>query len=91
MTSKVKQVTAKLHDIRPKQYSMYHQEDYRVPQTFGAKMRNLGSDGVMYNSVRHVGGECVGIFSPNALSQAVQSEHYQYQWRKKENRIVHVV
>jgi hypothetical protein len=54
-------------------------------------MRAKGSDGLIFNSVRDPGGECVAIFSPNALTMTTQSGHYQYQWRNKENRIVNVL
>jgi hypothetical protein len=87
----VNQVSSELHDIRGKEFSQYHQEDYQAPQTFAATMRAKGSDGLIFNSVRDPGGECVAIFSPNALTMTTQSGHYQYQWRNKENRIVNVL
>jgi hypothetical protein len=31
------------------------------------------------------------VFNPKALSLPVQTEHFKYQWRKKENKIVNVL
>jgi hypothetical protein len=38
----VNQVSSELHDIRGKEFSLYHQEDYQAPQTFAATMRTEG-------------------------------------------------
>jgi hypothetical protein len=88
----VNRVVSPLHDIRGIAFNELHdEEDYAIPQSFAKRMRDNGTDGLVYNSVRHVGGECVAVFNPKALSLPVQTEHFKYQWRKKENKIVNVL
>ena len=52
-------------------------------------LRDAGSDGIAYDSVRHAGGECVAAFHPDVLSPARQGEHLYYHWDGA--RIAHVV
>jgi len=72
-----------LHDIRGAQRALpeiYAADRYGASQAFGAALREAGSWGIVYDSVRHPGGECVGIFRPRALGPAVQAEHVSLQW-----------
>jgi len=72
-----------LHDIRgarDRLPGVYAPDDYAASQAFGAALREAGSWGVVYDSVRDPGGECVGIFRPKALDRAVQGEHVTLQW-----------
>ena len=72
-----------LHDIRGAQGQLpdvYARDDYRTSQRFGAALRESGSWGIVYDSVRDPGGECVGIFRPRGLGQAIQGEHIALQW-----------
>jgi len=72
-----------LHDIRgSKQHlpEVYAPDRYAASQVFGAALREAGSWGIVYDSVRDTGGECVGIFRPRALAPAVQGEHVSLQW-----------
>jgi hypothetical protein len=72
-----------LHDIRGAQDRLpgvYARDHYAASQPFGAALREAGSWGVVYDSVRDAGGECVGIFRPRALAPAVQGEHVTLQW-----------
>jgi hypothetical protein len=72
-----------LHDIRGAQASLpqvYERDGYGASQVFGAELRAAGSWGVVYDSVRDPGGECVGIFRPRALGPAVQGEHVTLRW-----------
>jgi hypothetical protein len=72
-----------LHDLRGRQDRLpdvYAHDDYSASQPFGAALREAGSWGVVYDSVRDAGGECVGIFRPRALGPAVQGEHVSLQW-----------
>ena len=72
-----------LHDIRaaqPRLPDVYARDHYGASQVFGAALREAGSWGIVYDSVRDHGGECVGIFRPRALAPAVQGEHVTLQW-----------
>jgi hypothetical protein len=72
-----------LHDIRgarDRLADVYDRDRYAASQAFGAALREAGSWGLVYESVRDAGGECVGIFRPRALGPAVQGEHVALQW-----------
>lgn len=72
-----------LHDIRGAQGRLpevYARNDYSASQRFGLALREAGSWGIVYESVRDPGGECVGLFRPRALGPAIQGEHIALQW-----------
>lgn len=72
-----------LHDLRgaaSRLPALVDPDDYSASQPFGAALRGQGSWGVVYDSVRDAGGECVGVFRPRALAPAVQGEHVSLQW-----------
>jgi hypothetical protein len=61
----------RLHDIRglrSKLPEIYDSGDppeaYRVSQPFGRSLYDQRSNGLAYDSVRHGGGHCVGVFRP---------------------------
>lgn len=84
-------VLLEMHDIRDDQYQHLHQEDYTPSQAFAAQMRASDSHGLIYNSVRDAGGQCIAAFRPTAISIPVQAGHYKYQWSAKHSRIIHVL
>ncbi|MCK9914066.1 RES family NAD+ phosphorylase [Microbacteriaceae bacterium K1510] len=55
-------------------------DSYERSQPFAAARRDAGSDGLVYPSVRHRGGQCVAAFWPNAVGIPVQERHLQYEW-----------
>lgn len=76
-------VAAELHDLRggdPTFARALDPDDYAPPQRLGADLRGAGSEGVAYPSVRHPGGECVGLFHPNRAGNVVQGRHLDYHW-----------
>jgi hypothetical protein len=76
-------VAADLHDLRGRRAepdAILDPDSYRAAQQFGASLRAERSDGVVYPSVRHVGGECVGLFYPDRAAQPVQGRHLDYHW-----------
>jgi hypothetical protein len=76
-------VAATLHDLRgpdPVFREALDPDDYRPAQTLGAALRESGSDGLVYPSVRHAGGDCVGLFYPDSASNPVQGRHLDYHW-----------
>lgn len=73
----------KLHDIRRMRNSLarvYSRERYASSQELGRGLRDLGSLGVVYESVRRKGGECAAVFRPIALSHCRQERHLCYVW-----------
>ena len=74
---------APLHDIRGLREilpTVYAAEDYSASQALGLQLRAQQSWGIAYDSVRHAGGECVGIFRPLALRNCRQERHLCYVW-----------
>lgn len=76
-------VKASLHDLRGMKAIMpdaYRLDDYTESQLLGGALRAGGSNGVVYDSVRHDGGKCVGVFRPRALSHCHERKHLRYIW-----------
>jgi hypothetical protein len=72
-----------LHDLRGLRRSapaVYDPADYSAGQALGRRLRNAGSWGVLYHSVRHPGGLCAGVFRPRALQPARESMHIALHW-----------
>lgn len=55
-------------------------DSYTRSQPFAATRRDAGSDGLVYSSVRHRGGQCIAAFWPNAVGIPMQERHLQYEW-----------
>ena len=76
-------VEARLHDLRgrdPRHSAALDPDDYTASQALGAQLRNVGSDGLVYPSVRLADGECVGLFYPDCASSPTQGRHLDYHW-----------
>jgi len=76
-------LVADLHDIRGLKASLplvYHNNDYSAGQSLAKSLRDMGSKGIVYDSVRNEGGECVGVFRPPVLSNCRQERHLCYVW-----------
>lgn len=76
-------IDSDLHDVRgesPALAPLRDRDDYAAPQAFGRALRALGSDGIVYPSVRHEGGECAGLFWPDIASGPRQGRHLDYHW-----------
>lgn len=74
---------AEVHDIRGMREShpvYYHPSSYAMSQDLAARLREGGSNGIAYLSVRHDGGECVAVFRPRLLSNCRQERHLCYVW-----------
>ncbi len=82
-----------LHDVRSAEYLDLHDaaprpEDHPVAQAFGRMLRARDSWGILYRSVRHEGGQCIGALRPPAVSLPTQGAHLIYVWDGA--RITHV-
>ena len=45
-----------------------------------ARLHAGGSAGVVYRSVRHASGQCVGLFSPQGAQRCVHAAYLLYAW-----------
>ena len=68
-----------LLDVRASK-QVHKPNSFAAAQKLGKRLRAQGHNGVYYNSVRHPGGECVGVFKPNVLKRARQGKHLRYCW-----------
>jgi hypothetical protein len=76
-------LAGEMHDIRGMRANhpgYYHATSYAVSQELARSLREAGSDGIVYLSVRHEGGECVAVFRPRLLSNCRQERHLCYVW-----------
>jgi len=74
---------ADLHDIRGMRAdypAWYHPTSYAMSQELARSLRDNGSNGIAYASVRQEGGECVAVFRPRLLSNCRQERHLCYVW-----------
>ena len=72
-----------LHDLRgqrDKQPLVYRTDNYAAGQHLGSALRQAGSNGIAYDSVRRTGGECAAVFRPPLLSNVRQERHLCYVW-----------
>jgi RES domain len=53
---------------------------YAASQPFARSLRERGSDGLVYPSVRDDDGRCVGAFWPDVVGIPRQERHLQYAW-----------
>jgi hypothetical protein len=76
-------LVAELHDVRGMRSSrpdLYHKTDYAASQRLAVRLRASGSWGIVYESVRDDGGECVAVLRPKALARCIQAQHLAYVW-----------
>lgn len=80
------ELAGRLHDIRgmkkriPKVYDL---KDYKESQALARDLVKLGSAGIVYDSVRHKGGQCAGVFKPSVLKNARPTEQVVFEWDGK--------
>lgn len=85
MRSYASDIDAELHDVRKMQATLpdIYQPDpgsYPAPQALAKTLREQDSNGIVYDSVRLRGGECVAVFRPRVLSPVKQGAHFCYVW-----------
>jgi hypothetical protein len=76
-------VACELHDLRGRRMEMpdiYDPSSYASSQKLGRELREAGSNGLAFDSVRRNGGECVALFRPRLVQNVRQSVHLRYAW-----------
>jgi hypothetical protein len=59
---------------------VYDPSSYVASQRLGRQLREAGSNGIAFESVRRQGGECVAVFRPRLVQNVRQSVHLRYAW-----------
>lgn len=70
-------------DLRGEQHrrpELFLPDNYAHSQTFASEQRAADANGIAWDSVRHAGGQCVGIFKPRCISPCRQGPHYAFVW-----------
>ena len=70
-------------DLRDKERDfkdVYSPTDYKSSQRLGAELRERGGDGIVYDSVRREGGECVAVFRPRCVGPCKPVKHLIFRW-----------
>jgi hypothetical protein len=76
-------IQARLHDLRGGWKAEHDPDNYAAGVTLARRLRTEGSDGLVYDSVRHRGGECVAVFYPDRVGPCTQAQHLMYRWDGK--------
>ena len=75
-------IDAELHDVSDVSTfgDVYDPEDYSAPQALATDLREAGSNGMLYQSVRYPEGSAVALFWPDIAGTPRQGRHYSYFW-----------
>lgn len=75
------EVDAQLHDLRNyADRAVFNPDSYAASQWLGRQLREDGSAGIAFPSVRDAGGECVGIFKPRCVKKCNELAQLLYIW-----------
>jgi hypothetical protein len=66
-----------IRDMAATRPELYRADDYAASQTFGETIRAAGGDGIVYDSVRHVGGVNAVALRPKNVRDVVMGSHYE--------------
>jgi hypothetical protein len=73
-------IQGRLHDIRGGWPAEHAPDSYALSVALARTLREGGSNGIVYDSVRHPGGQCAAVFYPDLVSPCVQVQHLIYRW-----------
>lgn len=71
---------AGFHDLRAGFDEAHDPDSYAAGQSLAKTLYGGGSNGVVYRSVRHAGGECVACFKPPLVLNVRPAAHFEYIW-----------
>ncbi|MDE2155478.1 MAG: RES family NAD+ phosphorylase [Xanthomonadaceae bacterium] len=74
---------SRLHDLRGGWPAAHDPDSYAASVALAGRLRAEGSNGIVYDSVRHAGGECVAAFFPDVVAPCLQAQHLIYRWSGK--------
>lgn len=76
-------IVGQMHDVRGMKKSrsnLYHATNYAHSQAFARKLKDQGSLGIVYDSVRNPGGQCVAALRPSVISNCKEDRIITYIW-----------
>jgi len=75
---------AVFHDVRanaPENIPYHDATAYTASQALARRLLADGSNGVIYRSVRHPGGQCLACFRPALVARVRVAAHFEYRWQ----------
>lgn len=84
-------ISGPFHDIRgagSRFGAVYHRKSYEASQQLARRLFDAGANGIVYDSVRHKGGECLACFRPALVRNVRVSAHYEYLWQGRPDPVV---
>lgn len=69
-----------LRGRRQEYAALYDPDDYGASQAFGRRVREAGADGIVYDSVRREGGECIVVYRPRLVRSCREVRTLTYRW-----------
>ncbi|MBN8728329.1 MAG: RES family NAD+ phosphorylase [Xanthomonadales bacterium] len=82
-------VRGRFHDVRRGWPEIHAADSYTASQALARVLREADSNGIVYDSVRRRGGQCVAVFRPDRVAPATQGAPLFYRWNG--HRISHVI
>ena len=77
-------VDAEFNDVAQlpldQQTGLLNPDSYAESRRFALALRETGSSGIHYPSVRHPEGFCIAAFKPRAVGIPLQERHLRYRW-----------
>jgi hypothetical protein len=75
-------LSARFHDVRAVRgtAALYRPDSYSESQRIAKELLEGGSNGIVYRSVRHPGGECIACFRPPLVKNVRVGGHYELRW-----------
>jgi len=82
--------SATLHDLRRARRfrACLSPDSYVVSQGLAERLLEAGSLGVVYTSVRHVGGTCLACFRPALVTNVRRARTYRFTWEGKPEPVI---
>jgi hypothetical protein len=77
-----------LRGLRRRFGAVYDPDSYEASQQLGRTLLAAVAPGVLYDSVRHPGGECLACFRPAMVRNVRVAAHYEYRWEGRREPIV---
>ena len=69
-----------LRDRKDEFPDVYSPTDYSPSQRFAVDLRQRGADGIVYDSVRREGGECLAVFRPRCVGPCRVVKQLTFRW-----------
>lgn len=73
-------IACTLHDLRGGYPAAHLPDDYTFSQRLATQLRSANANGLVYDSVRHRGGQCAALFWPDKVGPCRVAKHYAYHW-----------